>query len=179
MKKVVLLGDSIRLLGYGTVLPEMLKDEFEVWQPTENCRFAQYLLRGLFDWRTQMKGAEIVHFNAGHWDLYEPFGDGTFTPLEDYVKTVVRIARILQSRHKTVIFATTCPTRSESNELVIAYNAAVVLELQKMGVIINDLYTAASDTERCIRADDLIHLTEEGSRICAEQTAYVIRKSVK
>ena len=29
MKKVILLGDSIRQIGYGTVLPEMLKNEFE------------------------------------------------------------------------------------------------------------------------------------------------------
>ena len=30
MKKVVLLGDSIRQIGYGTILPEILKDEFGI-----------------------------------------------------------------------------------------------------------------------------------------------------
>ena len=38
MKKVVLLGDSIREIGYGTKVPELLKDEFTVWQPEENWR---------------------------------------------------------------------------------------------------------------------------------------------
>ena len=30
MKKVTLLGDSIRQIGYGTKVPEMLGDEYEV-----------------------------------------------------------------------------------------------------------------------------------------------------
>lgn len=184
MKKIVLLGDSIRQIGYGTVLPEMLKDEFEVWQPGDNCRFAQYLLRGLFDWEKDMRGAEIVHFNAGHWDLCDLFGDGSFTPVEDYVNTVVRIAKILQSRHKTVLFATTCPVRPENrynkNETIDAFNAAVVPALQRMGVLINDLHAAvAADIGRYIRADDNIHLTEEGIRLCANQTASVIREAAK
>ena len=51
MKKVVLLGDSIRLIGYGTKVPEMLGDDYQVWQSEDNCRFAKYTLRCLFDWR--------------------------------------------------------------------------------------------------------------------------------
>ena len=42
MKKVTLLGDSIRYIGYGLKVPELLKDEFEVYQPNENCRFALF-----------------------------------------------------------------------------------------------------------------------------------------
>ena len=42
MKKVVLLGDSIRLIGYGKKVEEMLRPEYEVWQPEDNCRFAKY-----------------------------------------------------------------------------------------------------------------------------------------
>ncbi len=49
MKKVVLLGDSIRLWGYGTKVPELLGKDYEVWQPEDNCRFVKYTLRGLFD----------------------------------------------------------------------------------------------------------------------------------
>ena len=41
MKKVVLLGDSIRLIGYGTKVPEMLGPEYTVWQPSDNGRYAQ------------------------------------------------------------------------------------------------------------------------------------------
>ena len=38
--KVTLLGDSIRLIGYGTRVPELLGDDFEVYQPEENCRYS-------------------------------------------------------------------------------------------------------------------------------------------
>lgn len=184
MKKVVLLGDSIRQIGYGTAVPELLKDEFEVWQPSDNCRFAQYTLRGLYEWRAQMEGAEIVHFNVGHWDLCDIFGDGPFTPIEDYVKTTVRIAKLLLQKHKTVIFATTCPVREgrsyNSNDTIREFNAAVVPELEKMGVLINDMHTAVSaDVNRYIREDDKIHLTEDGIRLCAELTADAIRRAAE
>ena len=42
MTKVMLLGDSIRQLGYGTVVPQMLGEDYEVYQPDDNCRFAKY-----------------------------------------------------------------------------------------------------------------------------------------
>lgn len=48
--KVTLLGDSIRQIGYGTKVPELLGNSFEVFQPNDNCRFIKYILRGLFDW---------------------------------------------------------------------------------------------------------------------------------
>lgn len=34
--KITLLGDSIRLIGYGTVVPQLLGEEFEVFQPSDN-----------------------------------------------------------------------------------------------------------------------------------------------
>ena len=49
MTKVILLGDSIRRIGYGTKVPELLGENYTVWQPEENCRFAYYTLRMLFD----------------------------------------------------------------------------------------------------------------------------------
>ena len=43
MKKVTLLGDSIRMIGYGKTVAEALnKDGIEVFQPEENCRFSKY-----------------------------------------------------------------------------------------------------------------------------------------
>ena len=49
MKKLVFLGDSIRLMGYGYQVAELLSDEYETWQPGDNCRFAAYTLRMCFD----------------------------------------------------------------------------------------------------------------------------------
>ena len=103
MTKVVLLGDSIRQIGYGKKVPAMLGDGYEVWQPTENCRFAQYTLRGMWDWKEHLDGADIVHWNNGLWDVCDLFGDGPFTDKETYVATMVRVAKILQTKAKKII----------------------------------------------------------------------------
>ena len=75
MIKVALLGDSIRLWGYGTKVPEMLGEEYEVFQPEDNCRFVKYTLRMIFDLHEQIKDADVIHFNCGHWDVTDLFGD--------------------------------------------------------------------------------------------------------
>ena len=59
--KITLLGDSIRLIGYGPLVPGLLGDGFEVFQPGDNCRFAKYTLRMLFEWAGNMKGSRVVH----------------------------------------------------------------------------------------------------------------------
>ena len=182
MMKVTLLGDSIRQIGYGTLVPELLKDEFEVWQPNDNCRFAKYTLRGMRDWEEPMKGSRIVHWNNGLWDACKLFGDGNFSSKDEYVECMCRIAKILLSRHDKVIFATTSPVTEQNphnkNEDIIAFNEALVPRLKELGVIINDLHALVySDIDAYIRKDDNIHLTEEGIRACAEQVARVIRET--
>ena len=69
MTKVTLLGDSIRASGYGNVVPELLGEEYEVYQPNVNGRNAKYTLRCLFDYASQMAGSRIVHWNNGLWDV--------------------------------------------------------------------------------------------------------------
>lgn len=183
MKKAILLGDSIRLLGYGLAVPQVLEREVEIWQPEENCRFAQHTLRGLVDWAEDMKDADVIHWNNGHWDYAEYFGDGEFTPLDVYVETMCRIGRILLSRCDKVIFATNTPVRDGAacfkNSNVIRYNNAVVPRLREMGIIINDLHSVvAADVERYI-CEDQVHLSEDGIEVCAKQVADTIREVIK
>ena len=178
-KNVVLLGDSIRLFGYGAALPAMLGEAYSVWQPEDNSRFVSYLLRQLFDHREEIEKADIVHFNTGEWDICELFGDGSFTPEETYVSQTLRIADLLLSRNRTVIFATTTPVKAENlynrNETIRRFNGLIVPRLAEKGVLINDLYSAvAADIDRYI-SDDTIHLSEAGAALCAEQTARIIR----
>lgn len=184
MKKVILLGDSIRKIGYGEPVASALSDQFTVWQPEENCRFAQYTLRGLFDWRNEIEGADVVHWNNGLWDICHLFGDGPFTPVDRYVEEILRIATILKQRAKAVIFATSTPVRNENpynrNTDIAAYNEAVIPHLREMGIRINDLYTPISaDIPRYIREDDMIHLTEDGIRLCAKLVEESIRSAAE
>ena len=114
MQKVVLLGDSIRLIGYGSPVEKALSDVFEVWQPEHNCRFAKYTLRGLWEWQKELADADVIHWNNGLWDVCDLFGDGSFTPIEQYVEEMVRLAKLLLQRAPAVIFATTTPVRPEN-----------------------------------------------------------------
>lgn len=180
--KVTLLGDSIRQ-QYGPRVQEILGDEFEIWAPEENCRFAKYTLRGLFDWALNMEGSEIVHWNNGLWDLCDLYGDGTFTSEDEYVENILRIADILKKRHGVVIFATTTPVRSTNvfnkNADADRFNQRIVPLLKERGVIINDLNALLrSNPDRYI-CDDTIHLSEEAIGICASQVADFIKEAAK
>jgi hypothetical protein len=50
MKKVVLIGDSIRM-GYDKYIKDALNGTAEVFYPSENCRFAEYVLRYAHEWK--------------------------------------------------------------------------------------------------------------------------------
>lgn len=184
MIKITLLGDSIRWIGYGKTVPELLGEEFEVWQPNDNCRFAKYTLRGLFEWAEQMNGSRIVHWNNGLWDVCDIFGDGkAFTSIEEYTENMLRIADLLLARYEKVIFATTTPVWPEDpyndNAVIEKYNNAIVPKLREKGVIINDLYALVSQDIKRYISDDLIHLSDEGVKLCSDQTVKIIKETAK
>ena len=168
MKKVTLLGDSIRMIGYGAKVEEGLKKEgVEVFQPDDNCRFAKYTLRMLFDYKDQIAGSDVIHWNNGLWDVSDLFGDGRFSSTEEYCQNMVRIADILLKITPNVIFATTTPVRNnysyQTSEDIARLNAAIVPLLKEKNVAINDLYGLVYPVkEEVIRDDDLIHLNERG-----------------
>lgn len=183
MKKVVLLGDSIRLIGYGSRVPEMLGEDYTVFQSEDNCRFVKYTLRCLFDWRDDIKDADIIHWNNGLWDTSTGlFDDGgkPFTGEEEYVENMLRVASELLKITPNVIFATTTPVHPEypynSNAVIERYNAAIVPKLKEMGFKINDLHSiVAADIPNNI-CEDQIHLSEAGAKLCAEQVARMIKE---
>jgi hypothetical protein len=182
--KVTLLGDSIRKIGYGKKVPELLGEEFCVCQPDDNGRFSSYTLRMLFDHRALIEDSDIIHWNNGLWDTCALFEDGEpFTPIDTYVATMLRIARILLGITPNVIFATTTPVRpagTPRNERIAEYNAALVPRLAELGVIINDLGgVIRADITKYIREDDKIHLTAEGIDAAAEAVASCIREVAK
>ena len=182
MKKVVLLGDSIRQLGYGKKVAEILGTECEVWQPEDNCRFAKYTLRLIFDFQEIIKGADVIHWNNGLWDVCDILGDGPFSSPEEYMQNMLRIADILLKWGKTVIFATTTPTHPDyeyaAYDRTIAYNAMLTAELKKRGVIINDLFSLMDEHRLDGICEDLIHLSDKGIELCANQVAKTIREAL-
>lgn len=182
MKRVVLIGDSIRLTGYGAAVQKRLSGDFDVWQSDENARYVQYTLRCVFDWEEQLRGADVIHWNNGLWDVSNLYGDGEFTPPQQYLSGILRLARLFSARARKVIFATTTPIwpgyRYKSNEDIDRYNALVVPPLKEMGVVINDLNAVLrADIQGCITETDGIHLSEKGIRLCADAVEDCIRKT--
>lgn len=182
MKKVVLLGDSIRLAGYGPRVPEMLGDGYQVWQSDDNCRFVKYTLRCLFEWREDIKDADIIHWNNGLWDTStDLFDDGgkAFTGEEEYVENMLRVASELLKITPHVIFATTTPVNPEyqynSNAVIERYNSVLVPKLQAMGIKINDLHALIALNIPEYICEDMLHLSEAGAKLCAEQVVKMIK----
>ena len=90
MKKIVLIGDSIRL-GYDKYIKESLSGVAEVLSPAENCRFAQHVFRFLGDWKKAGNwgdDVDIVHWNVGLWDVLRLYGDTPLTPIELYADLI-------------------------------------------------------------------------------------------
>lgn len=184
MKKVTLLGDSIRQIGYGKTVAEALEKEgVEVFQPEENCRFARYTFRMLFDYKEQIAGSDVIHWNNGLWDVSDLFGDGQFTPTEEYVETMSRIADVLLKITPNVIFATTTPVKEgypyQNSDDIARLNSAVLPVLKAKGIAINDLYSTVYPVkEEVLREDDMIHLNDKGIEICTEKVLEAIRKKL-
>ena len=180
MKKIILLGDSIRL-SYQNRVRELLGDGYTVWGPDDNGRFASYTLRMLYDYREVLKGSDLIHFNCGLWDMCDLFGDGPFTPLEVYVEQMVRIAKILKTYAPVVVFAATTPPSPKmwghDMDRVRAYNAAALAALEPLGVLFDDLFTpVAEDIDRMI-SEDYLHASPYGVEVLANRVADCVKKN--
>ena len=203
MKKVMLIGDSIRL-NYQPYLQKELEGEFDVWGIEENCRFAKYTLNELGRMFTEFSNREsvkcdaalltptanieeeltypdIIHWNNGLWDtsiVCEE--DGAFTPIDEYISYMSKILRELRKVTDKVIFATTTPVKpqnpNQKNDIITEYNKAIIEFMKKEGVVINDLGAIVSKDKDKYLSEDNIHLSEAGKELCAKACADHIRR---
>ena len=177
-KTIALLGDSIRM-GYAPYVMATLGDGYDYISPTDNCRFAKYTLRMAWEMREKLRGAALIHWNNGLWDICNLLGDGPFTPIDEYVETMCRTARFLLTLTDTLVFATTTPVDPrnpyDKNEQIEAFNAAVVPKLRALGVHINDLHSVIARDVPAYILEDRIHLTPRGVEAAGNATVAVIR----
>ena len=157
MKKILLLGDSIRM-GYDKYVRESLDGVAEVYYPDVNCRFAQFTLRCVHDWKKKYgwpEDIDLVHWNVGLHDVGEIYDDGPLSTPEHYAHTLERIdrrLRLLFPKAK-LIFALTTAVREEGYKGVFRRHNAVIEEfnevaravLGKTDTVINDLYEHTKD----------------------------------
>jgi lysophospholipase L1-like esterase len=185
MKNILLIGDSIRFgappssPGYGVYVKEMLADKANVYAPDDNCRFAQYTLRYLYDWAQQFdaQSIDVIHWNNGLWDVLRLNGDEPLTPLDMYVNMLERIynmmrnlfpdAKIIFANSTTVKEAWANPAFMRYNAEIDKYNDAAKALMDKLGVTVNDLNSITKNFDDSLRSD-WVHYGEEGSKILAD-----------
>ena len=193
MKKVLLLGDSIRM-GYQQYVKEFLEGEYEVVFHEENGRCTATTLWQVNQMFRRHPDIALVHWNNGYWDMHiSPPMKEHLRPLPEYVGNLYRIAQYIADRGAKAIFATTTPVKGDgyarevtgiktdiffNEEFVKIYNKAALAVMEELSIPINDLYTLCLEDENYYKRADMIHLTEEGSRRCAEQIAQIVRKEL-
>ncbi|MBQ5649153.1 MAG: hypothetical protein IIV03_03335 [Clostridia bacterium] len=187
MKNVFLIGDSIRYgaqpvsPGYGIYVKEMLEGKANVYYPNENCRFAQYTLRALYDWAKRLKKEniqiDVIHWNNGLWDVLRLNGDEPLTPCEIYVYYLKRIhamltklfpdAKIIFALSTSILEEKATPDFFRYNADIERYNAAAKELMDELGVPVNDLYTVSNGIDPSMHCD-WVHFGEDGSKILAK-----------
>lgn len=186
MKKIVLIGDSIRM-GYDKYVKDALCGVASVVYPDENCRFAEYVLRYAHEWKA--RGAwgddiDLVHWNAGLWDVLELFEDDPLTSPEYYGEAIARIdrrLRMLFPRAK-MIFATSTPVAERlcsrdfrrHNATIEKYNRIALDALKDTDTVIDDLYATADGCPEEYHSDFVHYYTPEGTKLIGDQVLSVI-----
>lgn len=171
-------------MGYGPDVEKYFKSKgFDFYQPEDNCRFAKYFLRMLFDYKETFKDADVIHFNIGHWDLCQLYDDNeTFSSLEEYENNLRRITKMLLEITPNVIFATTTPVRPENpyndNNVIDEFNRVALKVMNEFGVTINDLNALLRNDIYGNIDPDLIHLSTKGIDKCAKQVIKYIEEAM-
>jgi len=191
MKKVLLLGDSIRM-GYDEYVRDILKDRCEViYDEKDNGRFAAYTLWQANQLFRKHGKFDVVHWNNGYWDMnIEAPMTEAMHPIDEYIHFLKRIIAEIRRNGAQIIFATTTPAAGSvgsaldntgtgvkikySNDWVIAYNDAAKRLAAEENITVNDLYALMLEDRSGYKCEDKLHLTEEGYRRCAEQAARLI-----
>jgi hypothetical protein len=122
MKKIILLGDSIRM-GYDKYIKDALCGLADVYYPEENCRFTTHFLRFVHEWKSKglwSDDVDLVHWNVGLWDCLELFGDEPLTSVSEYERNIARIDKRLRAlfpEAKFVFAGKETPLLSGENKL--------------------------------------------------------------
>jgi len=190
MKKLVLIGDSIRM-GYEATVRTELAGLADIWTPAENGQHTVNLLLRFTEWVVQQK-PDVLHINAGLWDTRNVIRGqpGTIVPLEIYRLNVRRLLAYCKANAAKVIWATMTPIDQAKNLATHAatgiparqapdialYNQAAVEECHAAGVPVNDLHAFIKDGRENLRSDDGVHYTGDGYAQLGRRVASVLRE---
>jgi lysophospholipase L1-like esterase len=194
LKKVVLIGDSIRI-GYQPYVIENLKGFAQIWVPDENGRTTDNIIYNLNNW-VRKQNPDILHINAGLHDIrtlsWELGPGNTIVSPRHYMKNLETIFSWIQEYvNCKVIWATTTPVIDEYvkaghkragdftryDEDVQKFNKIASRVAKRFDVPVNDLYTYVKEEigMQEIKKDG-VHFTDTGYKLLGERVAEIILK---
>ena len=186
MKKVILIGDSIRM-GYQPVVSDLLSGTAEVWGPDQNGGNSRNVLSRLGEWVFE-KSPDIIHINCGLHDIKKEKDSGEIAvPVGEYAENVENIFNAISAHTEAkIIWAATTPVNyawhhakkefDRFEEDVSAYNriAADLAELK--GIEVNDLNKVITDKgPNSLLNPDGVHFDETGYKLLGEAAANFIK----
>ena len=191
MRKIVLIGDSIRM-GYQPYVKSALSDSYSVWGPEQNGGTSVNVLNYLDEWVIS-RSPDVVHMNTGLHDIRRPIWLRQNTVnLDQYIANVKSIVtRILEGTDARLIWALTTPVDEEKHNAthrdmgdfqrhsddVRSYNQAVSSMLEELNVEINDLYGVITKAGlEAMMNQDGVHFNNRGYMLLAKAVGDVVVK---
>ena len=161
-------------MGYDEYVQMAFEGVAEIYYPTDNCRFAAYMLRSLTIWRNDHQWPadfDLIHWNAGLWDCLEQLDGQVLTELSVYQSYLPRIHAVMKRLWPNAkqVFATSTAVQEHlygvlkrKNRIIEEYNRVAVETLTPLGVGINDLYTLTRQFPESYFSDCTHLNTKEG-----------------
>ena len=188
MKKVILIGDSIRM-GYQPFVAKKLEGTAEVWGPEVNCRHSLWVLDHLQEWVLD-RTPDVVHFNCGIHDVVT-MEDGQFQILrEQYRVCMERIVRRLADlKGATPIWGTLTPWYVGSTDTPMSkwtrkpevdeYNAIALEAVRAAGFAVNDLNKVVEDNDPTkVLSEDGLHMSEFGNDVLSDAVVKAVKAAM-
>lgn len=182
MKRVILIGDSIRM-GYESTVRDELRGRADVISPKENGGNSEKVLEHLDVWILAHAPA-VVHLNCGLHDIKKDFESGSpAIDLDAYAANLRAIfRRVMEADGCTLIWASTTPVNEERHHAVkgfdrfeadvAAYNRTAADITTEFGVPTDDLFAVVMDAGRDrMLTPDGVHYVAEGSELLGKAVA--------
>lgn len=185
MKKVVLIGDSIRM-SYQPLVIKKLQGRAEVWGPPQNCRHSLWALDHFNEWVASQK-PDILHVNFGLHDAVIMDDGKVQIVMEQYGLCLRRFIKRAMDLHIPIIWATSTPRyKGEAGSLpqdwtkiteIDEYNAAALEIIREHKIAVNDLHQVILDSDytKCLQADGC-HMSDFGQEVLAQAVANAVGK---
>jgi isoamyl acetate esterase len=187
MKRVYLLGDSIRL-GYQPFVTAALEGRAVVDGPPANCESSRVLRSRLSAWVSDRP--DIVHVNCGLHDVrYDPGAEQPCVDIAEYGANVEAILKDLEALGiGRIVWASTTPVDDSRNGKrpsrrwnvdIDRYNAVARKIAGSCGAAYNDLHVAVrSQGTTGLLRDDGVHFTQLGYEFLASRVVDALAQGI-